>query len=58
MIKRFRISMQSTELYEVEAENEEEAYEMIALGEVEPIAKEYFGDDDIREMNDDSDKEV
>jgi len=54
MIKRFRISMQSTELYEVVAENEEEAYEMIALGEVEPIAKEYFGDDDIREVEDES----
>jgi hypothetical protein len=52
MIKKYLVSMQSTELYEVEAENEEEAYEMIALGEVEPIAKEYFGDDDIREVND------
>ena len=49
-MKKYLISMRSTELYEVDAENEEQAYEFIALGEVEPIAKEYFGDDDIREI--------
>lgn len=52
MIKKYLISMQSTELYEVEAENEEEAFEIISFGEVEPIAKEYFGDDNIREIKD------
>ena len=52
MIKKYLISMQSTELYEVGAENEEEAFEIISLGEVEPVAKEYFGDDDIQEIKD------
>lgn len=58
MIKRYRITMQASEMYEVEAENEEEAFETIALGLVEPIDKEYFGDDNIWEVKDDSDKEV
>lgn len=55
MIKRYRITMQASEMYEVEAENEDEAYEMIALGQVEPIDKEYWGDDNIWEVKDDSD---
>ena len=42
--------MQSSELYEVEAENVDEAYETIALGLVEPIDKEYWGDDNIWEV--------
>ena len=50
MIKKYLISMQSTELYEVGAGNEEEAFEIISLGEVEPIAKEYFGDENIQEI--------
>ena len=50
MTKKFRISMQSTELYEVVAENLDEAYEMIALGQVEPLDKEYFGDDIVEEI--------
>ena len=47
---KYRIVMQSRELYEVEAESEDEAYEMIAIGEVEPIDKEYFGDDIVEEI--------
>jgi hypothetical protein len=58
MTKRFRISMQLSELYEVVAETEEEAYEMIALGQVEPIDKEYWGDDNVWEVNDDSDQKI
>ena len=50
MIKKYRITMQASEMYEVEAENEDEAFETIALGMVEPIGKEYFGDDNIWEV--------
>lgn len=58
MIKKYRITMQASELYEVEAESEQEAFETIALGMVEPIGKEYFGDDNIWEVENDSDQEV
>ena len=50
----YRIVMQSRELYEVDTENLDEAYEMIALGQVEPLDKEYFGEDIVEEINDDS----
>jgi hypothetical protein len=46
----YKITMQSREVYKVEAENEDEAYEMIAIGQVEPIDKQYFGDDIVEEM--------
>ena len=49
----YRIVMQSRELYEVDTENLDEAYEMIALGQVEPLDKEYFGEDIVDEINDD-----
>lgn len=45
MTKRYRIIMQSREMFDVEAETEEEAYEIISVGEIEPIFKKYFGDD-------------
>lgn len=47
---RYKIIMQSRELYEVDAESEDEAYEFIAMGQVEPIDKEYFGDDIVEEI--------
>ena len=47
---RYKIVMQLRELYEVDAENLDEAYEMIALGQVEPLDKEYFGDDIVEEI--------
>ena len=50
---RFRIITKVRELYDIEAENEAEAYEMIALGEVEPITKKYFDDDIVIEGEDD-----
>jgi hypothetical protein len=46
----YRIVMQSRELYEVDTENLDEAYEMIALGQVEPLDKEYFGEDIVEEI--------
>ena len=46
----YKIVMQSRELYEVDAENLDEAYEMIALGQVEPLDKEYFGEDIVEEI--------
>ena len=48
--KLFRISMHCAELYEVEAEDEDEALDIISLGEEEPIEKEYYGDDEIWEV--------
>ena len=42
---RYRIIMTSREMFDFEADNEEEAYEMISLHEVEPVFKKYFGDD-------------
>ena len=49
-MKTYRISMHSAELFEVEAESEEEALEIISLGEIEPIHKEYYGEDEIMEI--------
>jgi hypothetical protein len=46
----YKIVMQARELYEVDAESEDEAYEMIAIGQVEPIDKEYFGEDIVEEI--------
>lgn len=46
----YKIVMQLRELYEVDAENLDEAYEMIALGQVEPSDKDYFGDDIVEEI--------
>ena len=48
-MKTYRISMQSVEVYEVDAKSEDEAYEKIAYGEVVPVAKEYYGDDIVEE---------
>lgn len=47
---RYKIVMQLRELYEVDAENLDEAYEMIALGQVEPSDRDYFGDDIVEEI--------
>ena len=49
-MKKYQISMHCAELFEVEAESEEEAFDIISLGEVEPIEKEYYGDDEIWEV--------
>jgi hypothetical protein len=40
---RFRIIMTARELYDVEAENETEAYELIETGQTDPIYKGHFG---------------
>ena len=40
----------SSEIYEVEAEDEDEALEIISLGEIEPIDKEYYDEDEVREI--------
>lgn len=52
-MKTYRISMQSVEVYEVDAKSEDEAYEKIAYGEVVPVAKEYYGDDIVEEKTND-----
>ena len=49
-LKTYQISMHCAELYEVEAENEDEAFDIISLGNEEPIEKEYYGDDEIWEV--------
>ena len=49
-LKTYQISMHCAELYEVEAEDEDEALDIISLGEEEPIEKEYYGDDEIWEV--------
>ena len=48
--KLFRISMHCAELYEVEAEDKEEASELVLCGNREPIWKEYYGEDEIWEV--------
>ena len=42
--------MHCAELFIVEAESEEEAFDIISLGEIEPIEKEYYGEDEIMEI--------
>ena len=42
--------MHISEIYEVEAEDEDEALAIVSLGEIEPICKEYYGEDEITEI--------
>ena len=49
-MKKYQISMHCAELFIVEAESEEEAFDIISLGEIEPIEKEYYGEDEIMEI--------
>lgn len=50
MAKVYRITTQVTEFYEVEADSEEQAIEKLSLGDIEPIHKEYWGDDNVKEI--------
>ena len=42
---QYTIIMTAREMYSVDADTEEEAYDLIATGVVEPDFKQYFGDD-------------
>ena len=50
IMKKFQVIMHASEIYEVEAEDEDEALEIISLGEIEPIDKEYFDEDEVKEI--------
>ena len=49
-MKKFQVIMHASEIYEVEAENEDEALEIVSCGEIEPIDKEYYDEDEVREI--------
>jgi hypothetical protein len=49
---RFRIIMTARELYDVEAETETEAYELIETGQTDPIYKKHFGENIVIEGED------
>ena len=49
-MKKFQVIMHASEIYEVEAEDEDEALEIISLGDLEPVDKEYYGEDEVREI--------
>ena len=49
-MKKFQVIMHASEIYEVEAEDKEEASELVLCGNREPICKEYYGEDEIMEI--------
>ena len=50
IMKKFQVIMHASEIYEVEAEDEDEALEIVSCGEIEPIDKEYYDEDEVREI--------
>ena len=49
-MKKFQVIMHASEIYEVEAEDEDEALDLVSCGDLEPVDKEYYGEDEITEI--------
>jgi hypothetical protein len=47
---KFRISRALTEFYVIEAKTEEEALEILSYGDIDAMDKEYWGEENIREI--------